>query len=122
DCKRIGGTVVAQCFDYDQQTTQDSKPWRTAEKAAGAQAIYVGGVTATGVCKGRAQMQGIFDVNTPFGDGDGRVQDSECVKAMGAMSPNVYGTLAAVDPMHGPSAKATIDSYRNADPTPTDHT
>ena len=120
--KTVGGTVVGQRFDYDQQNTQDFKPWLTAEKAAGAQAIYVGGVTATGVCKVRAQMQGIFDVTTPFGDGDGLVQDSECVKAMGAMSPNVYGTLAAVDPMHVPSAKATIDAYKKANPAPTDYT
>jgi branched-chain amino acid transport system substrate-binding protein len=120
--KAAGGTVVGQRFDYDQQNTQDFKPWLTAEKAAGAEAIYVGGVTSTGVCKVRAQMQGIFDVNTPFGDGDGIVQDSECVKAAGAMSPNVYATIAAVDPLHVPSAKATIDAYKKANPAATDYT
>ena len=120
--KSAGGTVVGRRFDYDQQNTPDFKPWLTAEKAAGAEAIYVGGVTSTGVCKVRAQMQGIFDVNTPFGDGDGIVQDSECVKAAGAMSPNVYATIAAVDPMHVPSAKATIDGYKKANPAPTDYT
>ena len=120
--KSAGGTVVGQRFDYDQQNTQDFKPWLTAEKAAGAQGIYVGGVTSTGVCKVRAQMQGIFDVSTPFGDGDGIVQDSECVKAAGTMSPNVYATIAAVDPMHVPSAKAVIDGYKKAFPAPTDYT
>jgi len=82
----------------------------------------VGGVTSTGVCKVRAQMQGSFDVATPFGDGDGIVQDSECVKAAGAMSPNTYATIAAVDPMHVPSAKAVIDGYKKANPAPTDYT
>jgi branched-chain amino acid transport system substrate-binding protein len=120
--KTAGGTVVGQRFDYDQQNTQDFKPWLTAEKSAGAQAIYVGGVTSTGVCKVRAQMQGIFDATTPFGDGDGIVQDSECVKAAGAMSPNTYATIAAVDPMHVPSAKAIIDSYKKANPAATDYT
>ena len=120
--RSTGGTVVGRRFDYDQQNTPDFKPWLTAEKAAGAEAIYVGGVTSTGVCKVRAQMQGIFDVNTPFGDGDVIVQDSECVKAAGAMSPNVYATIAAVDPMHVPSAKATIDGYKKANPAPTDYT
>jgi branched-chain amino acid transport system substrate-binding protein len=120
--KASGGTVVGQRFDYDQQNTQDFKPWLTAEKAAGAEAIYVGGVTSTGVCKVRAQMQGIFDVTTPFGDGDGIVQDSECVKAAGTMSPNTYATIAAVDPLHVPSAKAVIDGYKKANPAATDYT
>ena len=120
--KSIGGTVVGQRFDYDQQNTQDFKPWLTAERTAGAEAIYVGGVTSTGVCKVRAQMQGIFDVNTPFGDGDGIVQDSECVKAAGTMSPNTYATIAAVDPLHVPSAKAVIDGYKKANPAATDYT
>lgn len=120
--KAAGGQVVGQRFDYDQQNTQDFKPWLTAAKTAGAEAIYVGGVTSTGVCKVRAQMQGIFDVSTPFGDGDGIVQDSECVKAAGAMSPNVYATIAAVDPLHVPSAKATIDGYKKANPAATDYT
>jgi branched-chain amino acid transport system substrate-binding protein len=120
--KAKGGTVVGQRFDYDQQNTQDFKPWLTAEKSAGAQGIYVGGVTSTGVCKVRAQMKGIFDVTTPFGGGDGIVQDSECVKAMGDMAPNVYASIAAVDPLHVPSAKATIDGYKKAYPGANDYT
>ena len=122
ELKAKGGTVVGQRFDYDQQNTQDFKPFLTAAKAAGAQAVYVGGVTSTGVCKVRAQMKGIFDVTTPFGGGDGIVQDAECVKAMGDTSPNVFATIAAVDPMHVPSAKDTIDGYKKAYPGPNDYT
>ena len=120
--KAKGGTLVGTRFDYDQQNTNDFKSWLTSAKSAGAQAIYVGGVTSTKVCIVRAQMQGIFDVSTPFGGGDGIVQDSECVKAMGAMSPNVFATIAAVDPQHVPSAKATIDGYKKAYPGPNDYT
>jgi len=120
--KAKGGQVVGQRFDYDQQNTQDFKPWLTAEKAAGAQGFYVGGVTSTGVCKVRAQMQGIFDVSVPFAGGDGIVQDSECVKAAGVMSPNVFASIAAVDPMHVPAAAATIAAYKKAYPAATDYT
>ncbi len=120
--KAKGGTLVGTRFDYDQQNTNDFKPWLTAAKAAGAQGVYVGGVTSTKVCIVRAQMQGIFDVSTPFGGGDGIVQDSECVKATGAMSPNVFSSIAAVDPTHVPSAKATIDAYKKANPGPNDYT
>ena len=120
--KAKGGTLVGTRFDYDQQNTNDFKPWLTAAKAAGAQGIYVGGVTSTKVCIVRAQMQGIFDVSTPFGGGDGIVQDGECVMAAGAMSPNVYSSIAAVDPTHVPSAKATIDAYKKANPGPNDYT
>jgi branched-chain amino acid transport system substrate-binding protein len=121
--KAKGGTIVGPYpYDYDQQNTNDFKPWLTAAKAAGAQGVYVGGVTSTKVCIVRAQMQGIFDVSTPFGGGDGIVQDSECVKATGAMSPNVYSSIAAVDPEHVPSAAATIAAYKKAYPAPTDYT
>jgi branched-chain amino acid transport system substrate-binding protein len=120
--KAKGGTIVGTRFDYDSQNTNDFKPWLTAAKAAGAQGIYVGGVVSTKVCIVRAQMQGIFDPATPFGGGDGIVQDNECVKAAGAMAPNVYSSIAAVDPMHVPSAKATIDAYKKAYPGANDYT
>jgi branched-chain amino acid transport system substrate-binding protein len=122
ELKAKGGTAVGTRFDYDQQNTNDFKTWLTAEKAAGAQAVYVGGVTSTKVCQVRAQMQGIFDVSTPFGGGDGIVQDDNCVKDAGAMAPNVYASIAAVDPQHVPSAKATIDAYKKANPGPNDYT
>ena len=120
--KAKGGTLVGSRFDYDQQNTNDFKPWLTSAKSAGAQGVYVGGVTSTKVCIVRAQMQGIFDVATPFGGGDGIVQDSECVKAAGPMAPNVYSSIAAVDPVHVPSAKATIDAYKKAYPASGDYT
>jgi branched-chain amino acid transport system substrate-binding protein len=120
--KAKGGTLAGTRFDYDAVNTNDFKPWLTAAKAAGAQGVYVGGLTSTKGCQVRAQMQGIFDVSTPFGGGDGLVQDSNCVKDAGAMSPNLYSSIAAVDPTHVPSAKATIDAYKKANPAPTDYT
>jgi branched-chain amino acid transport system substrate-binding protein len=114
--KHKGGEVVGQRFDYDAQNTHDFKSWLTADKAAGAQAVYCGGLTSTGCPLVRAQMQGIFDVSTPFGGGDGIIQDSEFVKAAGAMSLNVYATIAAVDPTKLSSAKDIIDGYKKAFP------
>ena len=120
--KHKGGTVVGQRFDYDAQNTHDFKPWLTADKAAGAQGIYCGGLTSTGCCNVRAQMKGIFDVSVPFGGGDGIIQDSECVKAAGDMSLNVFSTIAAVDPTKVPSAKSIIDGYKKAFPNAADYT
>lgn len=120
--KAKGGQLVGTRFDYDQQNTNDFKTWLTGAKTAGAQGVYVGGVTSTKVCIVRAQMQGIFDATTPFGGGDGIVQDSECVKAAGAMSTNVFSSIAAVDPTHVASAKATIDAYKKAFPGANDYT
>ena len=120
--KAKGGSIVGNRYDYDQLNTNDFKPWLTAVKAAGAQAVYVGGLTSTRVCNVRGQMQGIFDVSVPFGDGDGIAQDSECVKAAGPMAPNTYSSLAAVDPTHVPSASATIQAYKKANPGPNDYT
>jgi branched-chain amino acid transport system substrate-binding protein len=122
ELKAKGGTTVGTRYDYDAPTTNDFKTWLTAAKSAGAQAIYVGGVTSTKVGIVRGQMKGIFDVTTPYGGGDGIVQDNEFVKAAGDMSPNVYASIAAVDPMHVPSAKATIDGYKKAYPGANDYT
>jgi branched-chain amino acid transport system substrate-binding protein len=122
EIKAKGGTLVASRYDYDAASTNDFKTWLTSAKNAGAQAVYVGGVTSTKVGIVRSQMKGIFDATTPFGGGDGIVQDSEFVKAAGDMSTNVYATIAAVDPAHVPSAKATIDAYKKAYPGAGDYT
>ncbi len=119
--KAKGGQVVGPRNDYDQNTT-DFKPFLTAAKNAGAQGIYVGGTTGTKVCQVRAQMNGIFDASAPFGGGDGIVQDGECVGQAGAFAPNVFASIAAVDPVHVPSAKAVIDGYKKAYPDPNDYT
>jgi branched-chain amino acid transport system substrate-binding protein len=122
ELKHKNGEVAGQRFDYDAQNQHDWKPWLTAAKAAGAQAVYCGGLTSTSCCNVRAQMKGIFDASTPFGGGDGIIQDSECVKAAGDMSPNVYATIAAVDPTKVPSAKSIIDGYKKAFSSPNDYT
>jgi len=119
--KAKGGQVVGPRNDYDQNTT-DFKPFLTAAKNAGAQGIYVGGTTGTKVCQVRGQMKGIFDVSAPFGGGDGIVQDGECVGQAGELAPNVYASIAAVDPVHVPSAKSVIDGYKKAFPGANDYT
>jgi branched-chain amino acid transport system substrate-binding protein len=120
--KRKGGQLVGQRFDYDSQNTNDFKSWLTGAKGAGAEGLYVGGVTATKVCQVRGQSVGIFDPSTPFGGGDGIVQDNNCVKDAGQMAPNIFASIAAVDPTKIPSAKSVVDGYRKAYPGANDYT
>ena len=56
-------------------------------------------------------MKGIFPATTPYLGGDGIVTDSSCVKDAGEMAPNVYATIAAIDPAHVPGAKSVIQQY-----------
>jgi branched-chain amino acid transport system substrate-binding protein len=108
--EKLGGTVVKR-QDFDWKTTDNFKPFLQAAKDQGAQGVYWGGVTATKSCIPRAQMKDTFPVTTPYLGGDGIVTDPSCVKDAGDMSPNVYATIAAIDPGHVPGAKSVTSQY-----------
>ena len=109
--QKLGGQVAAH-QDFDWKTTDNFSPFLQAAKNDGAQAIYWGGVTATKTCIPRQQMQGVgFAADTPYMGGDGIATDPNCVKAMGAMSPNTYASVASPDPAHISAAKSMVDAY-----------
>lgn len=109
--QKLGGQVVAH-QNFDWQTTDNFSPFLQAAKNGGAQGVYWGGVTATKSCIPRQQMQGVgFTADAPYMGGDGIATDPNCVKAMGAMSPNTYASVASPDPAHIPAAKSMIDAY-----------
>jgi branched-chain amino acid transport system substrate-binding protein len=107
---KLGGQVVKR-QDFDWKTTDNFQPFLQGAKDAGAQAVYWGGVTATKSCLPRKQMSGIFDVNTPYLGGDGIVTDPSCAQEMGDFSPNVYATIASIDPDHVAGAKDVVQRY-----------
>ena len=108
--KKLGGTVVKR-QDFDWKTTDNFSPFLTSAKDAGAQGVYWGGVTATKSCIPRSQMKGIFPPTAPYLGGDGIVTDPNCAKEMADMAPNVYATIASIDPDHVAGAKKVIDQY-----------
>jgi branched-chain amino acid transport system substrate-binding protein len=97
DFKARGGTVVKH--DGADKTTQDYVSIMTAAKALNPEAIYFGGVTATGGARIllAAQQAGLGDV--PFvgpdgiNDGSGATKDS-FLNLAGTAAKNSYSTLA----------------------------
>lgn len=121
--KKDGGQVVGTRLDFDAKNTSDFKGWLTAEKAAGATAIYFGGVTANKGCVLRSQMIGIFDTGekTPFLGGDGIAQDPSCTKDAGQNAVGIYGTVAVADPDTTATAASSISAFKKAYPNKADY-
>lgn len=111
-----GGTVTNRS-DFDWKTTNDFKPFINAAKAAGAQAIYAGGTSATKACIVRSQMQGLFDV--PFTGPDG-IGDTQCLTDSGSNTANMFFTNAAGDAGQNPLAAATVAAYKQVYPKASD--
>jgi branched-chain amino acid transport system substrate-binding protein len=121
--KKDGGQVVGTRLDFDAKNTSDFRGWLQQEKAAGATAIYFGGVTANKGCVLRSQMIGIFDTGekTPFLGGDGIAQDPSCTKDAGQNAAGIYGTVATANPDETPSAQSTISAFKKAYPNKADY-
>ncbi len=110
-----GGTVVLR-QDFDMKTTNDFKPFLTAAKNAGAEAIYSGTTSATKGCIPRAQSKGIFSADIPYLGPDG-IGDSQCIKdAADQANANMYSTNAAGEAAQNPDAAATIAAFKAAFP------
>jgi len=115
DFKSRGGTVVKH--DAAPKTTQDYVSIMTAAKALNPQAIYFGGVTATGgarILLAAAQV-GLGDVPYvgPDGinDGSGETKDS-FLNLAGEAAKNSFSTLAGIGDFPG---KAKFDSDYKAE-------
>jgi branched-chain amino acid transport system substrate-binding protein len=119
---KLGGTVVFR-QDYDPANTNDFRTSLQHAKAAGAQGIYYGGLSADKGCVIRNQMNGIFPTGetTPFLGGDGIAQDPACTKDAGQNAVGIFGTVASVNPDQVPSAASTITGFKQAFPNKADY-
>lgn len=119
---KLGGAVVFR-QDYDPANTNDFRTLLLHAKAAGAQGIYYGGLSADKGCVIRSQMAGIFPTGeaTPFMGGDGIAQDPACTKDAGQNAVGVFGTVASVNPDQVPTAASTIAAFKQAFPNKPDY-
>jgi branched-chain amino acid transport system substrate-binding protein len=115
DFKKRGGTVTKH--DGAPKTTQDYVTIMTAAKSGNPQAIYFGGVTATGGARIllAASQAGLGDVPYvgPDGinDGSGTTKDS-FLNLAGDKAAHSYSTLAGIGTFDG---KATFDAAYKAE-------
>jgi len=110
---RLGGVVVAT-RDYDPIASPDLSTFVKAAKADGAQAVYLGGVTANRACAVRAQMAPTFPAGdqAPFLGGDGIALDPACIRDAGSNAAGIYATVPAADADSIAGARATIAAFK----------
>jgi branched-chain amino acid transport system substrate-binding protein len=112
--QRLGGQVVAH-VDLD-PTTSDPTGFLNAAKAAGAEAVYYGGVAHSRSCAIRADMKGIFGAGeaAPLLAGDGLAQDPVCIADAGDNGLGIYATVPIVDADVMPVAAPTVRAFKAA--------
>ena len=117
---RLGGSVEGR---LDLDSSADPVAFLKRMRAAGAQAVYYGGVTANRGCAIRGEMQDAFgaDATVPFVGGDGIAEDPACVRDAGANFAGMYATVPAVDASDLPSAAPVIRGFKSAYPNPEDY-
>jgi len=117
---RVGGELVLR-QDLPPRAT-DFTPFLSAAKARGAQAIYVVGLSADGVCGARAAMKRIF-ADDPYFLGFDSMVDPQCIRDAADNANNrIYATISTFDPTQSrdPAVKQVVDAYRNAYPKSAD--
>jgi branched-chain amino acid transport system substrate-binding protein len=73
-------------------------------RAAGAEAVFLGGASSLGACRVRAAMNGIFPSDAYFISGDGIV-DTDCISDAGiAANEHLVATISAREPTAVPAA------------------
>jgi branched-chain amino acid transport system substrate-binding protein len=106
--KAGGGTVLGH--DHLTKNQQDFKALLTKIKSTNPDAVFFGGVTATGGGLLRRQMADAGMAKVPYIGGDG-ISDEEFLKVAGSMADNSYYTVAAPD-VAMTSAQAFNKAYR----------
>jgi branched-chain amino acid transport system substrate-binding protein len=107
--RALGGTVLGH--DHLTKNQQDFKALLTKIKATDPDAVYFGGVTATGGGLLRRQMGDAGMSKVPYIGGDG-ISDTEFLKDAGDLANNSYYTIAAPDASKLPSAAAFNKEYK----------
>jgi branched-chain amino acid transport system substrate-binding protein len=112
--QRMGGTVVGH-LDLDPKKP-DATSFLNAMKAAGAQAVYFGGITGDRGCTIRSEMTSIFPPGeaTPYLSGDGIAEDPGCIRDAGNNSEGIYATAPVVDADSRATATQTIAAFKAA--------
>lgn len=125
---RAGGTVVArQSFDTGGGAPPDFRPWLVQAKAAGAEAIYAGGLTFDPLAP-RLQSQGIFDQSSPYLGIDGAADLSD-FGISGWSEPaddpmlndHIFASRGIGAPYLNPKAASTIAAFVKAHPDPVEN-
>ncbi|MGA8014875.1 MAG: branched-chain amino acid ABC transporter substrate-binding protein [Candidatus Dormiibacterota bacterium] len=114
--EKDGGSVPVN-QDFDWQTLTDFTPLILRAKAAGAQAVYMGGESSTKSCQFRAQMQGIL--NVPFMGDDG-MTNQQCINDAGTNADGMTNTVPIADPFNIASSQSLIKAYEKAYPIAND--
>jgi branched-chain amino acid transport system substrate-binding protein len=119
---QLGGLVVA-IRDSDPTANLDLSAFMKAAKADGAQALYLGGVTANHACAIRAQMTPVFPAGdaTPFLGGDGIAQDPACIRDAGANGAGIFATVPAANADSIATARSTISDFKRRFDKPGDY-
>lgn len=98
----LGARVVFSSSFSD--TDSSYAPLLRQASHAGAEALYVGGLSALGACRVRAAMSGIFPDDAYFISGDG-ILDADCVNDAGAKADDhLVATVSAREPESVPAA------------------
>jgi len=114
--KKLGGTVTRD--SYKKEQTSDWRSKLLTFKAAGAQAVYVGGTDDQNICIPRKQMKQI-GWDAPYMGGDG-IETPDCINQASGNEVGISATSAGADATQIPGAKSTIDAFRAAFPQPND--
>lgn len=115
----LGGASVAR-LDFDPSGGFDSGSFLRNAQAAGAAALYYGGVVAGGGCKLRSEMTTSMPRALELG-GEGFALDTQCIQDAGSSAAGMYGTSVSVNADDIPSAQSTVRLFRQAHPAAADY-
>ena len=110
------GGIVVDRKSYDPKAKSDFHDFLASAKDKGAQGIYTGSTSATGGCKARGQMAGLFNPDIFYLGPDG-IGDAQCISDSGSMATsNMYATQGVADATQNPSAATIVAAYKAAYP------
>jgi branched-chain amino acid transport system substrate-binding protein len=127
---KAGGTVVSrQDFDFLGGGAPDFRPWLQQAKAAGAEAIYAGGLGVYPLDP-RVQSEGIFDPSSYYLGIDGSpdlfkygIAEDDITPAVSGVMVNdhIYASRGIGAPYLNPSAADTIAAFIKVNPDPAEN-
>jgi len=114
-----GGTVVDR-KSYDPKSKSDFHDFITSALSKGAQAIYVGGTSATKGCIARGEMSA-SDAGKIYYLGPDGIGDGQCVKDSGSnANDHMYATQGVADATQNPNAASVVSAYKQKCPNASD--